>query len=137
MKEKGIQPVRPWMEKPVFISATSGTFEAYVPPEGDGKVSATLTAVSWPPECVVRIWCNNFSVFVCLFVRCKEIIHVFTYRVLNRNWSFWRKKVNPWWQSEKFGSLMKTLIQSYLQRKHSRSILTCTKLWQSKYEKCR
>ncbi|XP_063594457.1 large ribosomal subunit protein mL45-like [Penaeus indicus] len=44
MKEKGIQPVRPWMEKPVFISATSGTFEAYVPPEGDGKVSATLAA---------------------------------------------------------------------------------------------
>ncbi|KAK7081154.1 39S ribosomal protein L45, mitochondrial [Halocaridina rubra] len=39
MKEKGIQPVRPWTERPIFISSTAGTFEPYVPPEGDGKVS--------------------------------------------------------------------------------------------------
>lgn len=39
MKEKGIQPIRSWMEKPVFISSTAATFEPYVPPEGDGKVS--------------------------------------------------------------------------------------------------
>lgn len=39
MREKGIQPIRPWMEKPVFIASTSATFEPYIPPEGDGKVS--------------------------------------------------------------------------------------------------
>ncbi|KAG7172108.1 probable 39S ribosomal protein L45, mitochondrial [Homarus americanus] len=44
MKEKGIQPVRPWQEKPVYVASTSGTFEAYVPPEGDGKLSATSKA---------------------------------------------------------------------------------------------
>ncbi|XP_042882926.1 probable 39S ribosomal protein L45, mitochondrial [Penaeus japonicus] len=44
MKEKGVQPVRPWMEKPVFISSTGATFEPYVPPEGDGKVSVTSAA---------------------------------------------------------------------------------------------
>ncbi|XP_045613663.2 uncharacterized protein [Procambarus clarkii] len=44
MKEKGIQPVRPWQEKPFVISSTAGTFEAYVPPEGDGKLSATSKA---------------------------------------------------------------------------------------------
>ncbi|KAK3890740.1 hypothetical protein Pcinc_005314 [Petrolisthes cinctipes] len=44
MKEKGIQPVRPWQEKPLFISSTSDTFEVYVPPEGDGKISVTTAA---------------------------------------------------------------------------------------------
>lgn len=44
MKEKGIKPVRPWQERPVYISSTTGTFEAYVPPEGDGKVSTLSTA---------------------------------------------------------------------------------------------
>lgn len=44
MKEKGIQPTRPWQEKPFFISSTAGTFEAYVPPEGDGKLSAASRA---------------------------------------------------------------------------------------------
>ncbi|KAG0721859.1 putative 39S ribosomal protein L45, mitochondrial [Chionoecetes opilio] len=44
MKEKGVRPVRPWQEVPLSISATTGTFEAYVPPEGDGKVSALSTA---------------------------------------------------------------------------------------------
>nr|CAG4648877.1 EOG090X0DDP [Polyphemus pediculus] len=35
----GVLPPRPWNEKPIFLSATGGVFEAYVPPEGDGKVS--------------------------------------------------------------------------------------------------
>lgn len=39
MKEMGILPPRPWMEKPILITATGGIFEAYVPPEGDGKIS--------------------------------------------------------------------------------------------------
>ena len=40
MKEKGILPPRPWMERPFFISCTGACFEPYVPPEGDGKMSA-------------------------------------------------------------------------------------------------
>nr|SVE84505.1 EOG090X0DDP [Daphnia pulex] len=40
MKEQGMLPPRSWMERPVFVSATSSVFEAYVPPEGDGKLSA-------------------------------------------------------------------------------------------------
>ncbi|CAH1402042.1 unnamed protein product [Nezara viridula] len=43
MKERGILPSRPWNEKPVYISCTGGIFEPYVPPEGDGKVSAITT----------------------------------------------------------------------------------------------
>ncbi|XP_069673996.1 large ribosomal subunit protein mL45 [Periplaneta americana] len=39
MKEKGLQPPRPWMERPFYISCTGGIFEPYVPPEGDGKIS--------------------------------------------------------------------------------------------------
>lgn len=45
MKEKGILPPRPWSEKPVFISSTGSVFEAYVPPEGDGKVSSITAQV--------------------------------------------------------------------------------------------
>ena len=45
MKEKGIQPVRPWQERPINLSATGDIFEAYVPPEGDGKISAILPSV--------------------------------------------------------------------------------------------
>ncbi|XP_023953965.2 probable 39S ribosomal protein L45, mitochondrial [Bicyclus anynana] len=44
MKEKGILPPRPWMERPFYISATGGIFEAYVPPEGDGKASLVSPA---------------------------------------------------------------------------------------------
>jgi len=40
MKERGIAPPRPYMERPFSISCTGGTFEPYVPPEGDGKVSS-------------------------------------------------------------------------------------------------
>lgn len=32
-------PPRPWMERAFHISCTGGTFEAYVPPEGDGRAS--------------------------------------------------------------------------------------------------
>jgi len=40
MKERGIMPPRPYMERPFYISSTGGTFEPYVPPEGDGKASS-------------------------------------------------------------------------------------------------
>lgn len=36
MKERGVAPPRPYMERPFFISCTGGIFEAYVPIEGDG-----------------------------------------------------------------------------------------------------
>ncbi|XP_065169106.1 large ribosomal subunit protein mL45-like [Atheta coriaria] len=39
LKEQGLLPPRPWLERPFFLSSTGGVFEAYVPPEGDGKVS--------------------------------------------------------------------------------------------------
>ncbi|ODN05012.1 putative 39S ribosomal protein L45, mitochondrial [Orchesella cincta] len=39
MKERGMSPPRPWMERPFEISSTSDIFEPYVPPEGDGKAS--------------------------------------------------------------------------------------------------
>ncbi|XP_065335235.1 large ribosomal subunit protein mL45 isoform X1 [Cloeon dipterum] len=40
MKEKGLQPPRPWNERNFYISNSGGVFEPYVPPEGDGKLSA-------------------------------------------------------------------------------------------------
>ncbi|CAG9130929.1 39S ribosomal protein L45-mitochondrial [Plutella xylostella] len=43
MKERGFLPPRPWAERPFSISATGGTFEPYVPPEGDGKASLAST----------------------------------------------------------------------------------------------
>ncbi|XP_059051817.1 large ribosomal subunit protein mL45 [Achroia grisella] len=43
MKERGLLPPRPWMERPFYISATGGVFEPYVPPEGDGKASVIST----------------------------------------------------------------------------------------------
>ncbi|XP_072933150.1 large ribosomal subunit protein mL45 [Epargyreus clarus] len=39
LKERGLLPPRPWVERPFYISATGGVFEAYIPPEGDGKAS--------------------------------------------------------------------------------------------------
>ncbi|XP_050341089.1 probable 39S ribosomal protein L45, mitochondrial [Bactrocera neohumeralis] len=39
LKERGVLPPRPWLERPFHISCTGGIFEAYVPPEGDGKKS--------------------------------------------------------------------------------------------------
>lgn len=43
LKESGILPPRPWMERPFYISATGGVFEPYVPPEGDGRASLVST----------------------------------------------------------------------------------------------
>jgi large subunit ribosomal protein L45 len=40
MKQRGLLPPRPYMERPFYVSSTGGTFEPYVPPEGDGKKSA-------------------------------------------------------------------------------------------------
>ncbi|XP_050510622.1 probable 39S ribosomal protein L45, mitochondrial [Diabrotica virgifera virgifera] len=39
LKEQGILPPRPWIERQYFIHSTGAIFEPYVPPEGDGKVS--------------------------------------------------------------------------------------------------
>lgn len=40
LKEVGLQPPRPWVERQFFVSTTGSVFEPYIPPEGDGKVSA-------------------------------------------------------------------------------------------------
>lgn len=40
LKEQGLLPPRPWVEKQYCISSTGGVFEPYIPPEGDGKVSS-------------------------------------------------------------------------------------------------
>lgn len=40
LKEMGLQPPRPWMERGFYISSTGAIIEPYVPPEGDGKLSA-------------------------------------------------------------------------------------------------
>lgn len=40
LKEKGIWPAKPYIERPTYLSTTSSIFEPYVPPEGDGKMSA-------------------------------------------------------------------------------------------------
>lgn len=45
LKERGLLPNRPWQETPHYISCTGGIFEAYVPPEGDGKVSPITAQV--------------------------------------------------------------------------------------------
>ncbi|KAL1501797.1 hypothetical protein ABEB36_007056 [Hypothenemus hampei] len=39
LKQSGVLPTRPWQEHPFSITSTGQIFEAYVPPEGDGKVS--------------------------------------------------------------------------------------------------
>lgn len=44
LKELGLQPSRPWMERQIFIGCTGDIFEPYVPPEGDGKFSTLSTA---------------------------------------------------------------------------------------------
>ncbi|GIY80443.1 probable 39S ribosomal protein L45, mitochondrial [Caerostris extrusa] len=40
LKEKGIAPPRNWNDKPLFVSCTGSVVDPYVPPEGDGKISA-------------------------------------------------------------------------------------------------
>lgn len=39
LRKLNITPFRPWTERTPFLHTTGGTFEPYVPPEGDGKVS--------------------------------------------------------------------------------------------------
>lgn len=48
-KEKGIQPTRPWTEKPFSIDSSPGVMDEYIPPEGDGKLSALNAAVGVSP----------------------------------------------------------------------------------------
>lgn len=45
LKKTGIKPLRHCFEKGIIISCTSDIFEAYVPPEGDGKFSVTSKSV--------------------------------------------------------------------------------------------
>lgn len=47
LKEQGLLPPRPWMERQFFIHSTSGVFEPYVPPEGDGKISPVSKQVRY------------------------------------------------------------------------------------------
>lgn len=44
MKEMGVLPPRPWMERPFHVSSTGTLIDPYVPPEGDGKMSMVTTA---------------------------------------------------------------------------------------------
>ncbi|CAK9295326.1 unnamed protein product [Gordionus sp. m RMFG-2023] len=39
MKKEGVLPYRPYIEKPITISCTSGVLEPFIPPEGDGVSS--------------------------------------------------------------------------------------------------
>jgi len=45
MKEKGMQPIRPWQEKQMELTCTGDIVEPYIPPEGDGKASLISTEV--------------------------------------------------------------------------------------------
>lgn len=45
LKELGIMPPRPWVERQFFLSSTGAVFEPYVPPEGDGKISPITAQV--------------------------------------------------------------------------------------------
>lgn len=47
LAEKGIYPQKPYMERQYFIHSTGAVFEAYVPPEGDGKVSPITKQVRY------------------------------------------------------------------------------------------
>ncbi|XP_057337394.1 probable 39S ribosomal protein L45, mitochondrial [Microplitis mediator] len=43
LKEQGLMPSRPWIEKQIFLGCTGAVFEPYIPPEGDGKFSVITT----------------------------------------------------------------------------------------------
>ena len=60
MKEQGLLPPRPWQERPTYISSTGGVFEPYIPPEGDGKLSAISLGV-----CLMihNLYPNNSFIF--------------------------------------------------------------------------
>lgn len=40
MKQRGVAPPRPYIERPFYIASTGAIFEPYVPPEGDGKMTS-------------------------------------------------------------------------------------------------
>jgi len=44
-KERGLQPVRPWHEKPFSPQTLAEVIDEYIPPEGDGKLSSLNSAV--------------------------------------------------------------------------------------------
>ena len=63
MKEQGILPPRPWMEKPILITSTSSVFEAYVPPEGDGKLSTLSIGVLQSASRVCNSFLDNINIY--------------------------------------------------------------------------
>lgn len=56
LKEQGLLPPRPWIERQFFIHSTGGVFEPYVPPEGDGKISPVSRQVRL--ESILRMKSN-------------------------------------------------------------------------------
>lgn len=58
-KERGLQPVRPWHEKPFAPLTLAEVIDEYVPPEGDGKLSPLNSAVCSVIQC--RVDCNKFQ----------------------------------------------------------------------------
>lgn len=47
LKKLGIQPHKYWNERVFYISNTGAVLEPYVPPEGDGKLSAVSVQVGY------------------------------------------------------------------------------------------
>lgn len=54
MKKRGLEPPRPYMERPFYIASTGGIFEPYVPPEGDGKVTSIKGVIKEKAEFVEK-----------------------------------------------------------------------------------
>lgn len=46
LKKMGLQPHKFWNERVFYVSNTGAVLEPYVPPEGDGKLSAVSVGVS-------------------------------------------------------------------------------------------
>jgi len=74
MKEMGLLPPRPWNERPLLITSTQGIFEPYVPPEGDGKMSALSLSVCINETSKTLFFINNY-LYLC-------------FRVLSNLWSY-------------------------------------------------
>lgn len=72
-KEKGIQPVRTWVERSTFINNTGAIIEPYIPPEGDGKISSISTAVK--------------SIFLCFYISLSNS-YIVLYRELNKKLNY-------------------------------------------------
>ncbi len=64
MKEKGLAPGRPWMERPFEISSTGDIFEPYIPPEGDGKASYISKEVLLCGFITIVIFVIVYSLFI-------------------------------------------------------------------------